>query len=126
MPCYIMPASRIQIAFEAPSRRPKSGRNRKPPHPDQPAAFRDRNRPELFLRSGRMTVTQQLLHFLCRRRVRRPETIARPPVADQNFLRHARQIQQLTALILRNATRIHHPSFYSSTQFRNLHRARHR
>ena len=59
------------------------------PHPDQSAAFRDHHRPELFLRSGRMPVTQQLLDFSCRRGVRRPETISRPPVADQDFLRHA-------------------------------------
>src|ERR1700674_1380568 len=56
--------------------------------------------------------------------MRRPETVSCPPVADQNFLRHARQIEQLAARILRNTTRIHDPSFYASAQFRNLHRAR--
>jgi hypothetical protein len=37
------------------------------------------------------------------RGMRRPVTIARPPVADQDFLRHALRIEQLPALVLGNA-----------------------
>jgi hypothetical protein len=58
--------------------------------------------------------------------MRRPETISRPPVADHNFLRHVRQIQQLRAIIFGNTARIHHSSFYENAKFRNLDRARHR
>ena len=56
--------------------------------------------------------------------MRRPVTISRTPVADQQVLRHTFRVQQLPALILWNAVGIHYTSFDTSAQFGDLHRAR--